>query len=67
MELRAMVNDIMMPTCNLRFVERVIHTHQHPPNKTARVLQQLWISSQNPVIGPNEWRDIPLVTEEDDT
>lgn len=46
----------MTPTNKLRFVER------RYPDVTIRVLQQWWISKNNPVDG--EWRDVPLEEEE---
>ena len=58
----------MMPTMNLRFVEREKTTNTTATGELLpegfvrtiklRVLQQQWVSVVDP---PSEWRDVPLV------
>lgn len=58
------------PTQGLRFVERVIPSHDVEAGYKVRVLQQWWgkqqLSENNrwePIEG-GEWRDVPLETEQ---
>ena len=55
----------MMPTNNLRFVERTEVFSKsadglQETGRRVRVLQQQWISITSP---GHEWRDVPLVSE----
>lgn len=52
---------MMLPTVNLRFVER--RQNQQDFNDVTRVLQQLWMDSKPRMANeevPQEWRDVPL-------
>ncbi len=54
------------PTCNLRFVERIVETYPGSTvAKTVRVLQQAWIVIEDGSYRSYiEWRDVELVNEE---
>ena len=60
----------MEPTPKLRFVERVVPAPEHGENigKTVRILQQLWIPTNEPYsewlkIKDGVWKDIPCERE----